>query len=428
MEEKRCLLIINPVSGTSSKEQVASATAEAISAAGMRLDTVYTRHAGHATELAATAAAQGTYAVIAAGGDGTVNETARALCGTDTALGIIPMGSGNGLARHLGIPVDVDRSLRVIAERNIINADYGTANDKPFFCTFGVGFDAAVSERFARQKRRGVMMYLKSAIDEYIKFNPEEYVIEANGRVLTERAFLVVCCNASQYGNNTFIAPRASITDHPALDIITRGHTVACDHCTVNGLPFFCTCGVGFDAAVSDGFASRPKNRGMINYMRSAVEQFVKYKSEHYVIRSEGHEIVEQAFLIACCNASQYGNNTFIAPRASITDGLMDVTVVHAGTRLGSFLTGIEIMAGTLGDSARVHTFRTSHLTIERTSPGSAHIDGEPVTLDRILEIRCHPATLKVFSPGEMRVRPIITPVDAAVKGIALTIGDMIHR
>ncbi len=91
MEEKRCLLIINPVSGTSSKEQVASATAEAISAAGMRLDTVYTRHAGHATELAATAAAQGTYAVIAAGGDGTVNETARALCGTDTALGIIPM-------------------------------------------------------------------------------------------------------------------------------------------------------------------------------------------------------------------------------------------------------------------------------------------------------------------------------------------------
>ncbi len=119
----------------------------------------------------------------------------------------------------------------------------------------------------------------------------------------------------------------------------------------------------------------------MINYMRSAVEQFVKYKSEHYVIRSEGHEIVERAFLIACCNASQYGNNTFIAPRASITDGLMDVTVVHAGTRLGSFLTGIEIMAGTLGDSARVHTFRTSHLTIERTSPGSAHIDGEPVTL-----------------------------------------------
>lgn len=322
MEEKRCLLIINPVSGTSSKEQVASATAEAISAAGMRLDTVYTRHAGHATELAATAAAQGTYAVIAAGGDGTVNETARALCGTDTALGIIPMGSGNGLARHLNIPVSL----------------------------------------------------------------------------------------------------------HPALDIITRGHTVACDHCTVNGLPFFCTCGVGFDAAVSDGFASRPKNRGMINYMRSAVEQFVKYKSEHYVIRSEGHEIVEQAFLIACCNASQYGNNTFIAPRASITDGLMDVTVVHAGTRLGSFLTGIEIMAGTLGDSARVHTFRTSHLTIERTSPGSAHIDGEPVTLDRIPEIRCHPATLKVFSPGEMRVRPIITPVDAAVKGIALTIGDMIHR
>lgn len=87
----------------------------------------------------------------------------------------------------MGIPVDVDCSLKVIAENNIIEADYGLANGTPFFCTFGVGFDAAVSERCARERRRGILMYLKNAINEYVKFHPEEYIIEVNGQTITER-------------------------------------------------------------------------------------------------------------------------------------------------------------------------------------------------------------------------------------------------
>ena len=209
----RCLLIVNPASGTVSKHRIIPHVLRRLERMGLRCDVAPTRRPGHATELARKAVDDGYELVLACGGDGTVNEIATGLCGTSAAMGIIPAGSGNGLARHLGIPVDIDSSLRVIKKQNIIAADYGTANGRPFFCTFGVGFDAAVSERCARQKRRGIMMYLKTTINEYVRFMPEEYIIEANGRVLTEKAFLVVCCNASQYGNNAFVAPQASVTD-----------------------------------------------------------------------------------------------------------------------------------------------------------------------------------------------------------------------
>lgn len=194
------------------------------------MDTAYTTGHGDATRLTTDAASKGYRAVIAAGGDGTVNEIATALCGTSTALGIIPVGSGNGLARHLGLPLDVTEAIEVIAKDNIIDCDYGTANGRPFFCTFGVGFDAAVSEKFAHQKRRGKLSYIKSAISEYVSYNPQTYTISANGQILTQKAFIVACCNASQYGNNAYIAPTASITD--GLLDITIG---ACRHSARHG-------------------------------------------------------------------------------------------------------------------------------------------------------------------------------------------------
>lgn len=318
----RCLLIINPISGTSSKDHVAATVTRALSDAGLQLDIAYTRAPGHATELAADAAAQGFHAVIAAGGDGTVNEIGRALTGTSTTLGILPLGSGNGLARHLSIPVSLPAALK----------------------------------------------------------------------------------------------------------IITDGNVVTCDHCTVNGRPFFCTFGMGFDAAVSDRYASRPDRRGLANYVKSAISEFVNYKSDTYTIRADGRELTRRAFLIACCNASQYGNNTFIAPKASISDGLMDITVVHAGTWLGTFVTGMEIMAGGLRESARVHTLRARKVVIDRTNPGSAHIDGEPLKLPTHLEVECHPGTLRVFSPGEMKIRPLLTPAQCVARGVKLTIADLFRH
>lgn len=305
LRNRRALLIVNPASGTVSKHRIVPLVLKRLEKFGFSVTIASTRGPGHATMLAADGEKSGKYDyIIALGGDGTINEVAAGLIGSSIPMGIIPCGSGNGLARHLGIPVDIRRSIDVIAEGHAINADFGTANGRPFFCTFGVGFDAAVSERFARQKRRGLIMYLKSAIDEYVNFSPEEYIIEANGKTVSDRAFLVVVCNASQYGNNAFIAPEASVTD-----------------------------------------------------------------------------------------------------------GELDVTVVHAGNILEWAMLGVDFLAGYIGRNAMVNTFRATNIKITRADKGAAHVDGDPIVMPSTIEIKCHPGKLKLLAPTKStRFRPIITP------------------
>ncbi|MDE6225849.1 MAG: diacylglycerol kinase family lipid kinase, partial [Muribaculaceae bacterium] len=278
---ERTLLIINPISGTGAKQGVAERIKSRLAESGFDVEVKFTTGPGNATELAREAVENKFHTVVAIGGDGTVNETAAGLSKTDVALGIIPAGSGNGLARHLNIPMDIDRAADIIAQRNIVDCDYGEVNHRPFFCTFGVGFDAAVSHRFAKQNRRGKMMYIKSAIDEYLNYNPQEYTISANGKVLTEKAFL-----------------------------------------------------------------------------------------------------------IAVCNASQYGNNAYIAPQASLTDGLLDFTIVHAGTPADAAAFGIDLMTGYINKNVMIHTFRAPAAVITRNSDGPAHIDGEPLIMDKAMYIQ----------------------------------------
>ena len=160
----RLLLIINPISGVGAKEAIEPLVRELMTPAGYTVDVAYTCARGDATRLACKAAANGYKAVVAAGGDGTVNETAKALCGTGIRFGIIPCGSGNGLARHLGIPMDLRKATKLMAKNHVIDIDYGSVNGMPFFCTFGIGFDAAVSGHFAKQHRRGKLSYRTSAI------------------------------------------------------------------------------------------------------------------------------------------------------------------------------------------------------------------------------------------------------------------------
>ncbi len=311
----RCMMIVNPASGTVSKHRIVPHVCKRFDKLGINYTVSPTRYPGHARELAREAAADSYDVVIAVGGDGTVNEVASGLVGSATALAIIPTGSGNGLARHLGIPVDIDSSIRVIAKNNVISADYGTANDKPFFCTFGVGFDAAVSERCACQKRRGILMYLKNTINEYMSFSPEEYVIEANGQVITDRAFLVVVCNASQYGNNAFVAPEASVTD-----------------------------------------------------------------------------------------------------------GELDITIVHAGNVLTQAFVGVDMLTGLIGKNALVDTIRTRSAVIRRRETGAAHLDGDAVEMPPLIEIKCHPGKLRVLSPtNSTRFVPLLTPTRLFFRDVLLT-------
>ena len=197
MTPRKAFLIINPISGTGDKSGIRELVEQRLGAKGFEVTTGFTSAKGDATVMASDASAQGYDMVIACGGDGTVNETARALRGSHTPLGIIPCGSGNGLARHLGIDVDVASAVEILSEGVVTDCDFGTANGQPFFCTFGVGFDAAVSEKFAQSKKRGPLTYLSNTVKEYVNYQPDVYTIAANGEVLTERAFLVAVCNAS---------------------------------------------------------------------------------------------------------------------------------------------------------------------------------------------------------------------------------------
>ena len=256
----------------------------------------YTEHANHAYELSKEAAANGYYGVLAIGGDGTVNEVASALCDTETALGIIPLGSGNGLARHLRIPLNIDKAISIINENHIENFDYCTANDRKFFCTCGLGFDAQVSSTFAKRGKRGPVGYFQSAISEYIK-----------------------------------------------------------------------------------------------------------YRSQTYKITSSNGIITEKAFIIACGNASQYGNNAYITPNADMQDGEIDVTVMLPITPFDTAMLGLLLFSKHIDQDVNIISFRTADLSIERESEGIMHLDGEPVNMPKTIEIKCHKGGLKIFVPTESK-------------------------
>jgi YegS/Rv2252/BmrU family lipid kinase len=286
----------------------------------IRVDIANTTCRGDATRLAREGIAAGYDAILACGGDGTVNETARALVGSGVTMGIIPAGSGNGLARHICTPIDAMQSLDTIIEGHTSDCDYGTVNDMPFFCTFGVGFDAAVSDRFAASGQRGKISYIKSAFEEFINFKCERYTLTADGKV-----------------------------------------------------------------------------------------------------------VADDAFLVACCNASQYGNNAYIAPHASITDGMIDVIVIRKASILQRAMLGIDLISGTIDQNKLIETMRVKHVVIERSAPGSAHVDGEPVTLGEHLDVKCHAGALRLFTPADKDgFKPFITPVEDMLRDISIKLNSLL--
>lgn len=316
----KVLLVINPISGTLSKDGLRERVEEELHAKGIEVTTEFTGYPGAAYDLSLKGIENGCDIIIAAGGDGTFHECADACRNHDTALGLIPCGSGNGFARHLGIPPNLKKSLDIITGGHIVGCDYGEVNGTPFFCTMGVGFDATVSHKFAGLKRRGRMSYVKTVMQEYLSYQPAEYVISSNGNVLTERALVV-----------------------------------------------------------------------------------------------------------AICNVSQYGNNAYIAPKAKIDDGLLDVTIVSRGTFLETALVGLDMLTGYLDKNTLIHTFRTSHAKIEATEDSEMlklHVDGEPLQLKGHLEVDCHHLGLRVLAPDkDMEFKPIITPLKSAVQDLIQTMG-----
>ncbi len=213
MPKEKICLIINPISGTESKKNIPEEVAAAFDQREYDIFIRITGYPDHATEIALEAAEKKYKNVLVAGGDGTVNEVAKALIHSDTALGIIPFGSGNGLARELGIPMDPEKAIDIILRAHTRTIDYGIANGHIFFCTCGFGFDAFISDRFAEGKKRGPLGYVRNILESVVDFRSEEYEITSDNETITERAFILTCANASQYGNDAHIAPGACMDD-----------------------------------------------------------------------------------------------------------------------------------------------------------------------------------------------------------------------
>ena len=217
--KKKAIFIINLISGTSDKAAIPGLIDQLLDKEKFEYEIAITEYAGHASEIAAKAKDDGVDMVVAVGGDGTVNEVARAIVHSNTALGIIPCGSGNGLARHLQLPINVKKSIEIINAFEVSDLDYGIINGYPFFCTCGMGFDAFISLKFAEAGKRGPLTYIENVLREGLKYEPETYTVMADDETSQHKAFLISCANASQYGNNAYIAPQASMSDG-LMDVI----------------------------------------------------------------------------------------------------------------------------------------------------------------------------------------------------------------
>ncbi len=304
MEPKQSIVfIVNPISGTSNKRMILKKVEQLVDKSRFTYEIVKTQYAGHACEIARECANRGVDIVCAIGGDGTVNETARSLVHTDTSLAIIPCGSGNGLARHLHIPMDAIRAIKLINTGVAQRIDYGLINLHPFFCTCGVGFDAFISQRFAEAGKRGLATYVENILQTTRTYNPETY----------------------------------------ELDVEDEN------------------------------------------------EQKFSFK----------------AVLIACANASQYGNNAFIAPQASVRDGLMDVTVIEPFNVMDAPQMAIQLFNGTLDQSSHIRTLRCKHLRIKRAAPGVIHYDGDPVQTGEVIDVSIVSRGLSCICPTDEGVMDV---------------------
>jgi len=204
----KIFFIVNPKSGTTTSAQKNKIKLLVSKLPHAQL--FFTDYAGHATEIAQQAVIEGIEKVIAIGGDGTVNEVARGLMGSSTALGIVPIGSGNGLARHLKIPLKMEKAIQFAITQPSKLMDVCFLNEIPFFCTAGVGFDAEVAHEFAKQSSRGLKTYARMALKSFRTYKSETYLFDNRE---DKTAFAITFANATQYGNNALISPKSKIDD-----------------------------------------------------------------------------------------------------------------------------------------------------------------------------------------------------------------------
>lgn len=210
MYKKKALFIINPISGGKNKDKLPSLINSILDKSKYDFEITFTERPGHASELSS----QPNYdCFISVGGDGTINEVARNLVHSKAALGILPMGSGNGLSRHVGIEMNIEKAIAQLNNAKEILVDACSINGNVFLNMAGVGFDAHIGKVFAESKKRGFKTYVLKTFTEYNAYKPQRYKIKYEGKQVETDAFLISFANSSQYGNNVYIAPNADVKD-----------------------------------------------------------------------------------------------------------------------------------------------------------------------------------------------------------------------
>lgn len=210
---KKIVFIINPNSGVDRNKALKATIEKCLDLQQFQYEMVYTEYAQHGTELAQKASLSGADIVVAVGGDGSVNDIAKGLLGTEVALAIIPKGSGNGLARSLNIPLKAEKAIQLINNSKVISIDVGLVNQHIFLSNTGVGFDAVITQQFANSKKRGFQAYSQIIARNLFKYKPQKYVIEVDGQQVEHEAFMITVANAVQLGYGFKIAPEAELQD-----------------------------------------------------------------------------------------------------------------------------------------------------------------------------------------------------------------------
>ena len=210
---KQLLFLINPVAGGKSKTRIPGLIREHLDASQFDFRYRFTEYVGHARELAKEAIEDGVDMVVAVGGDGTINEVASSLVCSPVRMGIVPMGSGNGLATALGISLHPAKAIQQLNTSSAHLVDSASINGHPIFNVSGMGFDAEISALFAKETDRGLWGYVKNTLSAIVHYQPQEYTLELNGEKFSRTAFMISLANSTQYGNNAHISPEASITD-----------------------------------------------------------------------------------------------------------------------------------------------------------------------------------------------------------------------
>jgi YegS/Rv2252/BmrU family lipid kinase len=204
------LFLVNPRSGSNRHRNVASLIRETCT---WEHEIVPSESKEELDAVIASAAVRGVQVIFAVGGDGTVHEVVRRLIGTDLILGILPTGSGNGFARHLGLPMRLRAALRACKALRVETIDTATVNGIPFINVMGIGFDAWIANAFANAGTRGLATYVRVGLRGLTQYEPEEVALTIDGAASSHRTFVLTIANGSQYGNNARIAPHASMQD-----------------------------------------------------------------------------------------------------------------------------------------------------------------------------------------------------------------------